>query len=546
MIDPEEGAKLAGAHAVHLREKQPDPCRASFHMFWDKLRRDSVCCTEVIEADGTVHENKKNEDERWNDFWSEFNAESMFHSRSWTHIGQTFLWELNFGLLLSLYDVGSDSWLCWLFWYGDEYVKTVPNQNSSYVSSSDFKCHKIGHYYDHKEEAITSYTFMCEETNTVCACFTLLFMLVPAFNLFSALANRGYKWFVVACIVLVVPFPITLLMVKTVALFNAGKEFNSINQMVTKAEARWEASLQFCLQLFIMFTRSDRQPSYPQIASIVISVVMMSKGSIMNFLANEDPLPLGHQILRIGAMFPMHFTNLLFKLGSLSIICALLCFNAVWIYVINGILWFCLWLHPCTRHLTKSTASHVIGLPNPTTPDYDLAVCCKEGKCAQRKLCSQCAKQNMLLWNIAWLLINGCLLLGLALTANLWPDLPIPTLFPFPDTTLEKAFPEQVHLLASFRGISTDPEESSLRLADLPIVQKIYKLNIGVGCILACGVVSLFLIYWQLVTQTSPSFAGWGKATQDIATQANMSDKQSCLNCQEPTGRDRVTTGSFA
>ena len=75
-----------------------------------------------------------------------------------------------------------------------------------------------------------------------------------------------------------------------------------------------------------------------------MSVVMMSKGSIGNFLADDDPQPLGHRIVKIGTMFPVHLTNLVFKLGSLSIICALLSFNAVWLYLLVGLVCLFLWL----------------------------------------------------------------------------------------------------------------------------------------------------------------------------------------------------------
>ena len=102
-------------------------------------------------------------------------------------------------------------------------------------------------------------------------------------------------------------------------------------------------------------------------------------------------------------------------------------------------------------------------------------------------------------WNILWLVINGSILVSLTITANVWRNFPIPTFFPFPDSTLEKVFPKQVHQLASFRGISTTG--SSLTLADLPIVQDIYILNYVVCIILACGIVSLFLIFWQLVKE---------------------------------------------
>ena len=144
----------------------------------------------------------------------------------------------------------------------------------------------------------------------------------------------------------------------------------------------------------------------------------MSKGSIGNFLADEQPLQLGQEIIRIGTMFPLHFTNLIFKLGSLSIICALLCFNAIWIYLGAWLFWLTLWFSGRTRHLTKSAAGHVIGLPNTTTPDFNFAACrqkhftkviksLKKYNSRQRRLKEEESKSNLMFWNVAWLLING-------------------------------------------------------------------------------------------------------------------------------------------
>ena len=395
----------------------------------------------------------------------------------------------------------------------------VPTVMDPYVTG-DFNCTKTGHFYDYQTDNITSFTFQCRETNPVFAWFTFWLMLLPAINLCLALASRGPWWVILAVLTIIIPFPITLLIVKSIALFNTGKEFASINQMVTEAEARWESSLQFCLQLFIVFTRGDRQPSTPQLFSIVMSVLVMTKGSIGNFLAVEEPQPLGHHIVKIGTLFPVHFTNLVFKLGSLSIICALLSFNALWLYLLVSILWLILWLHPHTRHLTKSAGGHVVGLPNTSTPDVNFV------SCARRELCKWCSKKNLLVWNIIWLVINSTLLLVLATTANIWPTIPIPTFYPFDDSTLEKLFPNQVHQLSSFRGVSS--QSGRLRFADLPIVQDIYILNCGIITIFICGVVSIYLIYWQLIKEyegieESSKWTEIERLTADIGTNTDTS-----------------------
>ena len=430
---------------------------------------------------------------KWENMWFEQVPnckEKKF--RGWKNIGKTFGIAMSFGLTLSIFDMSSDFLTFWLFLNGDNYTKTVPSEDNPYVTGS-FNCSKTGHFYSYLEQNITSYSFDCLERNPVFAWFTLAFILLPAPNLCLALISRGPSWIGLAFLALILPFPVTVLLVKSTALFNNGKEFKWLNRMVTEAEARWESSLQFCLQLFIVFTRGDRQPSFPQLFSIAMSILMMSKGSIGNFLSDDDddPQPLGHRIVTIGTMFPVHLTNLVFKLGSLSIICALLSLNAVWIYLFLALICLLLWLHPRTRHLTKSAGGHVVGLPNTATPDVNFVAC------ARRELCNWCSKNNLRTWNLVWLALNSTLLLSLTITANLWPDFPIPLLFPFQDSTLKKAFPRQIVQLSEFRGVASDGGE--LRLADLPIVEDISLLNSAVAVILTCGVVSAFLIHWQLI-----------------------------------------------
>ena len=51
--------------------------------------------------------------------------------------------------------------------------------------------------------------------------------------------------------------------------------------------------------------------------------------------------------------------------------------------------------------------------------------------------------------------------------------------------------------LSAFRGVASDGRK--LRLADLPIVEKIYILNSAVVVIFTCGVVSAF--HWQLILE---------------------------------------------
>ena len=113
---------------------------------------------------------------------------------------------------------------------------------------------KVGYYYDYSTADISSFTFECREKNKVafyhtcfqppdmtlkvCAGFTIFFMVLPSINLSLALASRGSWWLPMAITVAILPFPLTLLLVKLVATVNVGRQFKAVNLMVTKAEAR--------------------------------------------------------------------------------------------------------------------------------------------------------------------------------------------------------------------------------------------------------------------------------------------------------------------
>ena len=174
------------------------------------------------------------------------------------------------------------------FWFGDDYTKTVASEDDPYVTGNFTNCTKVviilhlkmyleskflmmtfpienskimssmsdfpkvGYYYDYSTAEISSFTFECRErnkvvsfyssdsTSKVSAGFTIFFMVLPSINLSLALASRGSWWLPMAITVAILPFPVTLLLVKLAATVNVGKQFKAVNLMVTKAEARYQ------------------------------------------------------------------------------------------------------------------------------------------------------------------------------------------------------------------------------------------------------------------------------------------------------------------
>jgi len=82
----------------------------------------------------------------WSNIWFQGKEEKVF--RGWTDIGENFLLGLFFGLL-SLFDVGSDSWSAWRFWFGDDYTKTVSSEDDPYVTGNFTNCTKVVIFFNH-------------------------------------------------------------------------------------------------------------------------------------------------------------------------------------------------------------------------------------------------------------------------------------------------------------------------------------------------------------------------------------------------------------
>ena len=73
------------------------------------------------------------------------------------------------------------------------------------------------------------------------------------------------------------------------------------------------------LTLFIIFTRADRVPSNIQIASLVASIVMITKTAIADFLSPQQPMKLEDELKATLGLLPLFLSNIVFKLLSLAV-----------------------------------------------------------------------------------------------------------------------------------------------------------------------------------------------------------------------------------
>ena len=87
-------------------------------------------------------------------------------------------------------------------------------------------------------------------------------------------------------------FPLQLLVVSIIALFNDQDQWVLLTTRIGIAEGLFNAHFQFLLQLFIFFTRADRHPSTFQYLTLFGSLVMLSYSRVESLLLDRG----GHRM----------------------------------------------------------------------------------------------------------------------------------------------------------------------------------------------------------------------------------------------------------
>merc|ERR1712129_160363 len=97
----------------------------------------------------------------------------------------------------------------------------------------------------------------------------LLYSLFKVNRLHEACRPCLKYWLYILCALGMLPvipaFPMILLSIKFVSIFNHGSEWKKINDVVSMFEGQVEAYLQVGLQCYIILQRPDRVPSSIQI-----------------------------------------------------------------------------------------------------------------------------------------------------------------------------------------------------------------------------------------------------------------------------------------
>ena len=228
----------------------------------------------------------------------------------------------------SCWDTGTDIHQGQLYLNGDIYTKYVNNRNDTFVTNCTWieTTRKIIGDIESDEEVI--YTYNCFEKDEYFGYFTLFFVFLfpgmcqalKVFNASDSLKTHCHKTIgygiSLALLILSPFFPLQVFLVKLFSFLTNGLEIKKISNVMTLFEATFESNLQFVLQLYIIFTRADRQPSTTQILGLSSSIVFMAKSQLQANFADKPNEPL----LKKLYLLPQKLFYIIFWCGSLAIV----------------------------------------------------------------------------------------------------------------------------------------------------------------------------------------------------------------------------------
>eukprot|EP00092_Neocalanus_flemingeri_P010406 GFUD01011216.1.p1 GENE.GFUD01011216.1~~GFUD01011216.1.p1 ORF type:complete len:524 (+),score=119.10 GFUD01011216.1:163-1734(+) len=415
----------------------------------------------------------------------EFNKIELWSERSGTNIRETFAINFLVGLLPTIFDVGMDSLAVNDYLRGTYYVKNGGESNCS------------GIYPEYPPKNYSETQTECFEKDPVFGYVTLFFLFFPGMgfsfwtflNLSNFLRGTDYTFRQNACffifftpltLLVCISFPFQLLAVNLVALLNNGDQWTLLTTKYSIAEGLYDASLQFCVQLFIVFTMADRIPSIIQYLSLFGSIVMLAYTRIEAHLLDDGGhvMPIREKIIKTLKLIPIFLSNSIFKLGSIGLICSLLRLNAMTFYGAFALLWilfYFLFNQGCLSrryyHLILGVMLHAVSIGK--IPGQIKMVQANLGekrhKTRAKKLTTRNQMENIIFQNILWLIINSIMLITLTILANVQPDVTLWTLFPF-------------------------TPDSKYTLDSMPIHKYCHILT---PVIISCGLLSLVLIICQ-------------------------------------------------
>ena len=323
-------------------------------------------------------------------------------------------------------------------------LECVANLNTT--TDYNFKCleciplpttPKVGEYYECQEQDISwaVVTFSCIQLPAVVLAVPLFVGAVFARCSGNPDWYAGYAKMVARALLLTfIPFPLLVFPQQVASLFVQTNQMEFLSAIFLFLEGALEASPQLLLLLYIIISDRERDIPWIQKASIISSLLTISKTSIELFVSesfcaltpsditshkrtcNDSLLKgksLGRKLLIMAQVSPAFIFSLVFKVGSIAIICALLKFYAVIPVAIGIVLAFIVAFKTYSlRGFTSQQAGSAIfySLTNTTI----VAKCFLENR-----------KHNyrqMMAVSKSWLIVHSTTLVGLAIWVGALPE----------------------------------------------------------------------------------------------------------------------------
>ena len=298
----------------------------------------------------------------------ELTLDKVWHRRTWGEIFRHFLTALLISALPTFFDMFTDAFSAKSFINGKNYTKFVTNLSDPAFHE---KCVHVGRYITFQpEEEIQYEEIECFETDVIWGGVTLLLIFLPGATFAKDVSRiisevmqkekARFPLFLLLLLPSMLCFPVVLILVKLVGLVNPGSEWKRKTIWLTSMEGAWESSLQLLLTLFIIFSRADRRPAWWQVASLVASLVLVTKTSIAWHI-RKDKLSAKEEVKKTAFLLPLFLSNTTFKILSLAISLALLRHWGVLVSFLLPIIFIC-----CVgckwEHLYRGVQDHLTNL----------------------------------------------------------------------------------------------------------------------------------------------------------------------------------------
>ena len=357
---------------------------------------------------------------------------------------------------------------------------------------------------------------VCFEKDEIYGILTLVFNFLPGIFWSSAIFNRYWNHLVekdrdfydrkrmfVFCyipllVVSIVTFPLQLVIISLISVFNDQYQWSLLTARVGIAEGLFNSHAQFLLQMFIFLQRADRHPSTVQYMLAFGSLVFLSYSRVESLLLvrKGHSMSFGQKLWWTIRYIPGFILNCGFKLGSMSLVAAILSFNFVWIYGSILIIWVILQIlfneQVIPRryyYLFLGAGAHAFSVAHVQEEIklVDAKLDPSKNIMYSTKLTSRQLKRNLRFQNMFWFVLNSCIIIIITVVSNT----EIQKLYPILNTKIQAFWPFTPEITYSLEEI------------------KVFKhLQIIVPVIISIGVLSQIWI-WKFEERSISQIIHW-------------------------------------